>query len=224
MEDDESASSMDESAQEEIGNHMGGKNVNDDPEKPGKKEDKQSNTIMQQINNFSLTPMNDKIADQTIEDHKYLLELVENKCAIAFFACVNRNQSLFNALTRYLNCLAEEDDAYNKRQTERERKSLTELKFKEMIQKYDFMSVVMYPDLKNRRDFIHDCWIIAKETENEELKLSITGDKYFFLTREDLLELLKTHDNKMITHILNTDCMLQCKEDISYTLIAVKHA
>ena len=35
--------------------------------------------------------MNDKIADQTIEDHKYLLELVENKCAIAFFACVNRN-------------------------------------------------------------------------------------------------------------------------------------
>ena len=93
-----------------------------------------------------------------------------------------------------------------------------------MIQKYDFMSVVMYPDLKNRRDFIHDCWIIAKASENEELKLAITGDKFFFLTREDLLELLKTHDDKMITHILNTDCMLHCKEDISYTLIAVKHA
>ena len=70
------------------------------------------------------------------------------------------------------------------------------------------MSVVMYPDLKNRRDFIHDCWIIAKSTENDELKLAITGDKYFFLTREDLLELLKTHDDKMITHILDTDCML----------------
>ena len=59
--------------------------------------------------------MNDKIADQTIEDHKYLLELVENKCAIAFFACVNRNQSLFNALIHYLKCLEEEDDAYTKR-------------------------------------------------------------------------------------------------------------
>jgi len=29
---------------------------------------------MQQINNFSLTPMNDALAEKTIEDHKYLLE------------------------------------------------------------------------------------------------------------------------------------------------------
>ena len=57
-----------------------------------------SNTIMQQINNFSLTPMNDRLAEQTIEDHKYLLELVENQCAIAFFAVMNRNQSLYNAM------------------------------------------------------------------------------------------------------------------------------
>jgi hypothetical protein len=45
--------------------------------------------------------MNDIIADQTIEDHKYLLELVENRCAIAFYAATNRNQSLYNALQRY---------------------------------------------------------------------------------------------------------------------------
>ena len=57
---------------------------------------------MQQINNFSLTPMNDTIAEQTIEDHKYLLELVENKCAIAFYAVTNRNQSLYNALQKYV--------------------------------------------------------------------------------------------------------------------------
>jgi len=31
-----------------------------------------------------------------------------------------------------------------------------------MITKYDFMSVVMYPDLKNRREFIHDSWLIAQ--------------------------------------------------------------
>ena len=46
--------------------------------------------------------MNDKIADKTIEDHKYLLELVENRAAIAYFACANRNQSLFNALRSYI--------------------------------------------------------------------------------------------------------------------------
>lgn len=74
----------------------------DENEKGNKKDSKQSNTIIQQINGFSMTPMNDRIADQTIEDHKYLLELVENKAAIAYFAVANRNQSLFNALKKYL--------------------------------------------------------------------------------------------------------------------------
>jgi hypothetical protein len=46
--------------------------------------------------------MNDIIAKQTIVDHKYLLELVENRCAICFFACSNRNQSLFNALVEFI--------------------------------------------------------------------------------------------------------------------------
>ena len=92
-----------------------------------------------------------------------------------------------------------------------------------MIQKYDFMSVVMYPELKMRREFVHDCWIIAKASENEELKLAITADFYFYLTRDDLLELLRTHDDKMITHILDTNCKLHCVEDISYKLIAIKH-
>lgn len=45
-----------------------------------------------------MIPMNDKIADKTIEDHKYLLEKVENKCAIAFYSVSNRNQSLHFAL------------------------------------------------------------------------------------------------------------------------------
>ena len=48
-----------------------------------------------------MTPMNDKIAAKTIEDHKYLLELVENKAAIAYFAVANRNQALFGALRNY---------------------------------------------------------------------------------------------------------------------------
>ena len=56
--------------------------------------------------------MNDKIAEQTIEDHKYLLELVENKCAIAFYACRNRNLALYNALVNYLSALEDEDEAY----------------------------------------------------------------------------------------------------------------
>jgi len=92
-----------------------------------------------------------------------------------------------------------------------------------MVAKYDFMSVVMYPDLTNRREFIHDCWVIAKASENDELKKAITGDLYFYLTRDDILDLLKTHDDKMITHILSTNCKLYCVDDISYKLIAIKH-
>ena len=57
---------------------------------------------MQQINSFAMTPMNDIIAKQTIVDHKYLLELVENRCAICYFACSNRNQSLFKALVDFI--------------------------------------------------------------------------------------------------------------------------
>lgn len=49
-----------------------------------------------------MTPMNDRMAEQTIEDHKYLLELVENRAAITYFACANRNQSLFFALRNYV--------------------------------------------------------------------------------------------------------------------------
>lgn len=79
-------------------NRFGG----DDDVRGKEKDGKQSNTIIQQINGFSMTPMNDKIAQQTIEDHKYLLELVENRAAIAYFAVANRNQSLFNALKNFL--------------------------------------------------------------------------------------------------------------------------
>jgi len=63
-----------------------------------------------------------------------------------------------------------------------------------MMQDYDFMSVVMYPDLKNRREFIHDCWLIAKACDNVELKVAVANDSSFYLTRDDLLVLLITHD------------------------------
>lgn len=42
------------------------------------------------------------------------------------------------------------------------------------MESYDFMSIVMYPQLKNRRNFIHDCWLIAKSVDNEELKMAIS--------------------------------------------------
>lgn len=81
--------------------------------------------------------------------------------------------------------------------------------FIKMIQTYDFMSLVMYPQLKNRREFIHDTWIIAKASENDEFKIAVSLDEFFYITSEDILTLLKTNDDKMITHLLRTKVYLK---------------
>jgi hypothetical protein len=177
--------------------------------------------------------MNDALAKQTIEDHKYLLELVENRAAIAFFAVSNRNHALYQAMREYYDIYEESntgevvkikpEDAKKIRSAEDFNDPLDFL-FIKMIEMYDFMSVVMYPDLKNRRDFIHDCWLIAQGKENEELKMALSRDPYFYVNRNDLLILLKLNDIKMITHILSTDCMLHITNDIGYKLISIKHA
>ena len=52
--------------------------------------------------------------------------------------------------------------------------------------------------------------------------LAVSADDYFYLTREDCLELLKSENHDMISHLLKNDVMLQIKEDISYKLIQIK--
>lgn len=101
-------------------------------------------------------------------------------------------------------------------------KSILDRLFDKMIEEYDFMSVVMYPELKNRRDFVHDSWLIAKSIENEEFKLAVASDPYFYLNREDLLSLCQTNDNKLITFILKNKVRLHIMEDIGYLLVAIK--
>ena len=82
----------------------------------------------------------------------------------------------------------------------------------------------MYPELKSRREFVHDAWLIAKYTDNFELKMAISKDPYFYITREDIFQLIKTEDDEMIEHILKIGVALQIHEDISYKLVAIKHA
>ena len=92
-----------------------------------------------------------------------------------------------------------------------------------MIQNYDFMSLVMYPQLKNRREFIHDCWIISKASENDEFKIAVSQDEFFYINSDDILTLLKTNDDKMITHLLRTRVHLYLREDVSYKLVSIKN-
>ena len=92
-----------------------------------------------------------------------------------------------------------------------------------IIQEYDFMSLVMYPDLKQRRDFVHDSWVVAKLSENTELKIAIAKDPYFFVTRDDILQLLKTKDNDIINFMLQTEVMLHITDDASYKMVGIKN-
>ena len=111
--------------------------------------------------------MNESLAKQTIEDHKYLLELVDNRAAIAFFAATNRNQALYEALVEYYQAPEGEDKTEWREQNKlpkiqtHQDKLMCE-QFYKMIDLFDFMSLVMYPDLNNRREFVHDCWIVAQ--------------------------------------------------------------
>lgn len=98
-----------------------------------------------------------------------------------------------------------------------------DITFKKMILDYDFMSLVMYPELKNRREFVHNGWFIAKLTENTELKIAISNDPFFYITRDDILKLLTTKDDQMIQHMLKNEIMLHINEDISYKLVKIKN-
>jgi hypothetical protein len=181
--------------------------------------------------------MNDRIAAKTIEDHKYLLELVENKAAIAYFAVANRNQALFGALRNYYIQEEAEEKNYKESQNKGNKKEgkkktpknqeevekiYLEAIFKKIMLDFDFMSLVMYPELKNRREFVHNTWFVAKMTENTELKLAVSNDQYFYITRDDILKLLETQDDQMIQHMLKNDIMLHIREDVSYKLVKIK--
>ena len=55
---------------------------------------------------------------------------------------------------------------------------------------------------------MHDSWIVAKASENQELKEVIAIDPYFYIRRSDILQLLKTSDDYMIKLMLKNQIML----------------
>jgi hypothetical protein len=93
-----------------------------------------------------------------------------------------------------------------------------------IIVDYDFMTLVMYPEMKQRKVFVHDSWAIAKLSENVELKIAISNDAHFEITRDDILQLLKTNDDQMIHHMLKHKIYLHINEDVSYKLVKIKGA
>ena len=94
--------------------------------------------------------------------------------------------------------------------------------FDSIVDETDILSVLMYPQMSARRKFVHRCWVIAKTTEDDDLKVAVASDPYFQLGRSDLLILLKTKDLKLIQFILEKECKLTVTQDDSFKLISIK--
>ena len=94
--------------------------------------------------------------------------------------------------------------------------------FDSIVDETDILSVLMYPQMSARRKFVHRCWVIAKTTEDDDLKVAVASDPYFQLGRSDLLILLKTKDLKLIQFILEQECKLTVTQDDSFKLISIK--
>ena len=74
-----------------------------------------------------------------------------------------------------------------------------------MMYKYDFLSIIIYSDFKARKLFVHDAWVIAKYTECYELKMTIINDKFFYITRDDIFQLIHSDDDEIIDHMLELE-------------------
>lgn len=84
------------------------------------------------------------------------------------------------------------------------------------------MSIILYPTLNNRREFIHNCWKIAQAKDNSELKQAVIRDPYFYLNRDDLLNLLIKYDNEIIQEVLKLKCSFHLTSDWDYKMISIK--
>lgn len=50
---------------------------------------------------MAMVPMEGHVALKTVQDHSCLLESVENKAALAYYAIYHRNQSLYEGIRTF---------------------------------------------------------------------------------------------------------------------------
>ena len=74
--------------------------------------------------------------------------------------------------------------------------------FIQILKDHDFLSLVMYDFLSPRTKFVHDIWVLAKNTECKDLKIALMNDPSFTVKRGDILTLLQTKDNDSINYML----------------------
>ena len=83
------------------------------------------------------------------------------------------------------------------------------------------MTLVMYPDLEQRRMFVHDAFYIAKLSENLELKIVLLIDPYMYFIKRDIDLLIFSDDHDMIELTLRHPVKLHVMND-AYSRIKIK--
>lgn len=90
-----------------------------------------------------------------------------------------------------------------------------------MLYKTDFMTLIMYPELDQRRTFVHDAFYIAKISENLELKIAILIDPYMYIEKRDIELLIFSDDHDMIDLTLRHPVKMHIT-NTGYRLIKIK--
>ena len=93
--------------------------------------------------------------------------------------------------------------------------------FNEMLYKCDFMTLIMYPELEQRRQFVHDTFYIAKIAENLELKIALLIDPYMFIEKRDIELLIFSDDHDMVDLALRHPVTIYITNE-AYRFIKIK--
>ena len=93
--------------------------------------------------------------------------------------------------------------------------------FNSMLYKTNFMTLIMYPELEQRRSFVHDAFFIAKTSENIELKIALLIDPYMYIEKRDIELLIFSDDHDMIDLTLRHPVNMHIT-NTGYRLIKVK--
>lgn len=113
-----------------------------------------------------------------------------HRVALLYFTCLNKNVPLFEALKEHYLALNPKVDS--------EDQEIENKLFKEV----NFPNLINFPDMEIRKQFVREIWKIVDILNAEEIKLEILRDRYFYLTKAELEEIIKEKDEVIMKGIL----------------------
>jgi hypothetical protein len=69
---------------------------------------------------------------------------------------------------------------------------------------------------------VRDVWLYATQMSLVDFRHAISKDPYFFLTTQDMQQLIRSEDHHFIALLLQQNVKLKIEDHVSFKLVAVK--